>query len=550
MILLSQKSKGKKKQEQETGRGILKCVLDYVICIYILIMLVIFPFYYQKGYSHIGTDKSVFFRTVGWNTGKLMAVLLLLYLISLIIKAGRQIKEKKIKAGTVVITGLQKLWKRMTWTDLFAGIYGLSLVLSYFFSDYKENALLGAPRWYMGLVPQLILLAVYFWISWFWKPRKWMFQVVFPASFLVFALGILNRFSIYPIQMESANSQFISTIGNINWYCGYSVSVVFAGIVLYWLYPKEQNWEKNCLMLYSGLGFASLVVQGSDSGILTLVVIMIVLFCFSAKDRDRMEMFWKEMILLWGGCTVMAGIRLLFPYRMNYPGTTVDLFTLSPIPLVMLFVSVLFLILIEQDAKKRKYREGLFKLLARIVMSGGFTALGIYVVLLVANRISPGSIGRLSQLPLFIWNESWGSLRGATWSAGVKCFLDQNLLHKLVGIGPDCMAEFLYSGADQALMDAVWDSFLNIRLTNAHNEWITILVNMGILGLIGFVGMIVGSIVLFIRKRDKSPIICACGFCLLAYTINNMFSFQQSMNVGTMFVLFGMGMAFFREEKG
>ena len=36
---------------------------------------------------------------------------------------------------------------------------------------------------------------------------------------------------------------------------------------------------------------------------------------------------------------------------------------------------------------------------------------------------------------------------------------------------------------------------------------------------------------------------------LLAYTVNNIFSFQQSMNVSTMFVIFGMGEAFLWEVR-
>ena len=34
--------------------------------------------------------------------------------------------------------------------------------------------------------------------------------------------------------------------------------------------------------------------------------------------------------------------------------------------------------------------------------------------------------------------------------------------------------------------------------------------------------------------------VLAAGFCMLAYTVNNMFSFQQTMNVTTMFMILGM----------
>lgn len=111
------------------------------------------------------------------------------------------------------------------------------------------------------------------------------------------------------------------------------------------------------------------------------------------------------------------------------------------------------------------------------------------------------------------------------------------------------MPEFLYSGENAVLLADVKEKFGTARLTNAHNEWLTILVNTGVLGLIGFGGMMVSGMRDFMKKGRENPIVCACGFCLLAYTVNNIFSFQQSMSVGTIFVIFGIGEAFLRKGE-
>ena len=110
------------------------------------------------------------------------------------------------------------------------------------------------------------------------------------------------------------------------------------------------------------------------------------------------------------------------------------------------------------------------------------------------------------------------------------------------------MAEYLYSGEDADLIADVNEKFGTARLTNAHNEWLTVLVNIGALGLIGFGGMIVCGIRELLKKGRENPVACACGFCLLAYTVNNIFSFQQSMSVGTIFVIFGIGEAFLQND--
>ena len=76
-----------------------------------------------------------------------------------------------------------------------------------------------------------------------------------------------------------------------------------------------------------------------------------------------------------------------------------------------------------------------------------------------------------------------------------------------------------------------------------------LLARMGILGLAGFAGLIVSAVVTFLRKRSLNLIACACGLSVLAYTVNNIFSFEQIMNVTTMFLLLGMGRAFLRKQE-
>ena len=83
--------------------------------------------------------------------------------------------------------------------------------------------------------------------------------------------------------------------------------------------------------------------------------------------------------------------------------------------------------------------------------------------------------------------------------------------------------------------------FYGNRLTNAHNEWLTILVDIGVLGLVSYAGMMISVIRNFLHAGKKSMLVGACGICVLAYTVNNMFSFQQVMNISTVFVIMGIG---------
>lgn len=533
-----------KKSHQETVLEninlTLRVVVEYMISIYILLILTVLPFYNTEGYTHMGTDKATFFDKVSAYAGKAMLLPLAVYIVTGVILLVKNRGNRKI-------AGMIKQEFRLT--DGFALLYGVALFLAYLSSDYKEEALWGTQGWYMGFIPQLTLLAIYFLVSRLWEPKKWLFYTMLPVSAAVFFMGVVNKFDFYPFGIESAGEAYISTIGNINWYCGYSVATVFIGTTLLWWEKGLKNWQKALLMAYTMLGLVSLILQGSDSGLVALAVMVLVMFWISVKDADRMLMFWQEMVLLFAGCLVVYLLQLVPSVNAVYLANTTRIMTYGAFPVVMTLVSAAMLLLVLHMRKTGKYSVKLFRTLAICGVAGSIAAVIAVLVMAAVNTLHPGSLGRLSDNPLFTFNARWGSNRLSTWEFGLRCFAEQNLWHKLVGAGPDCMWAFIAGGASQGLLQEVEALFGNARLTNAHNEWITVLVNTGILGCAGYVGMVVCGIRDFMRAKERSALLLACGMTLLAYTVNNIFSFQQSMNVSTMFVIFGMGEAFLREMQ-
>lgn len=566
---LSEKQK-KTESLWTTGKRFTGYLLDGLISVYMLLVIVVMPFYYTAGYVRIGTDKAMFFRKISVNGAKLVLPVLLAYLLMI---AGEKGYLGKLWEY------FRKKWLQFSLTDKFALMYGVSLILSYLCSDYKERAIWGAKGWYMGFLPQITLLAIYFLISRFWKPKQWVFLLFLPVSAVVFLLGILNRFGIHPLEMQNANSMYISTIGNINWYCGYLVSVFFAGYYLLWQSENGRVQKvvlrlDSLLVLYVGIGFTSLVTQGSQSGLLALAVVLLVMFCLSVKDGRRMQMFWQLALILSLSCSFILGVRVLFPGRMTYIDAIVDILTYSPFPVIAVIVSLAFLAATICYNRKGRYSKSplnkLYGKIAEITIVGTVSATLLLTAMIAVNTMLPGSFGKLSEIPVFTFNADWGSNRGATWMAGWKCFTEQNILHKLVGVGPDCMSAYLYTDGSKGLVQMVSAKFGANTLTNAHGEWLTVLVNVGVFGCVCFVGMMVSAILRFLkcgmgaessyvndgakttgqtgRSLRTEVIVGACGLCLLAYTANNWFSFQQSMSAATIFVVLGIGEAYARKH--
>ena len=524
-------------------RGRACSAMDFVLCVYLVLMTGVMPFHFQDGYAHIATDKMIFCRQV--NTC-LAAAMALAGAVSLVCTLALCRDHAKGKEG---LPGRER--KKPEAADGFFLLYGAALVLSYLLSDYREDALWGAGNgWFTGFLPQLLLTAVYFAVSRLWKPRRWIFYLLLPASAGVFLLGYLNRFGIYPIKMNMSSPGFISTIGNINWYCGYAVTVFFAGAAAFWR-GVEKGWQKVLLTGYVLLGFATLVTQGSASGIFTLAVMLLILFCLSSGDGRKMERFWLLSLLLSVACLFTKVLRDMAPGRITFEDGTLRLLTTGWLPLIMTSLSLAFLLLVHWLNGKDLYKGSRMKIVAGgivILVSGLLLA---YISLLAVNTLRGGSIGWLSGREAFIFSDTWGSNRGVTWKAGIRCFREQDFLHKLTGVGPDAMGAYIYRDGSAGLVEmlnAVFGEYM--RLTNAHNEWLSVLVNTGLLGLAGFAGGMTTAICAFVKRRETDRIVCACGFSLLAYTVNNIFSFQQTVNLTTMMLVLSMGMAFVRRDKG
>lgn len=517
---------------REKLRLFLQTVADYGGCIYILLIAAVLPFYFTEGYGRIGTDKALFFRTVSRSMGEL----LLPVTVVLLVLALRERGSTAVRGGFSV-------------TDGFMALYAGGVTASYFLSDYREQALLGAQGWFMGLFTQLTYVAVYFYISRLWKPRRWMLFLFFPVSFGVILLGYLDRFGLHVLNMAYRSESFISTIGNINWYCGYTVIVCFLGIVLFWRQPPEGGWQRLTAAAYVTLSFGTLLTQGSESGTLTLVAVLTVLFCLSVRDGKRMQSFWQLLLQLSAACLISTLLRRGLGIRFD--GIDSKALTVSTSLWAACFltgVSAAMLWRVTRSVRAGKYRERLFCALGIgwVIFCGG--GLLLYLLLLILNTRFPGSIGVLSENPVFCFSNSWGSFRGATWRAALCCFGEQDFLHQLFGVGPDAMSAYLYRDAGESLRLLLRECFGEALLTNAHCEWLTVLVDVGVIGLSGFAGTMISAIARFVRAGRRDPWLCAIGLSLLAYTVNNLFSFQQTLNGATVFVLLGMGTAFLRAE--
>ena len=505
---------------RDAGQGILLA--------YFTVMGVVFPLYYTNGYRNIGNDKFLLFRNMTLAT---LGILAAVWMISYIVEKGW---KNALLAGRVL--------SRLSVTDRFAYGYFLAVLLSYLCTPYREDAIWGAEGWYMGLMTQLLFLLLYYIFSrgFSWSERYLAIWCVGAA--VVFLLGILNRYSVYPLAMEGQMTTFISTLGNINWYSGYVSVMCPMGVLLFW------NSEKTRDKILSGgfcvLAFLTTVTQGSSSGILALLVLFYLLFLMAFASNARARTFLVLCILFGAGCQLGRLMRYLPGLTCNYESAVGELLTDTGLTLGVALLAAGFYTALCTAEKKKAFRIETYRPFGRGLAGIALGIVALYLIVTGINTLCPGGLPLIGDNRLFILSEEWGNARGATWRAGAEAYASMDLLHKLVGIGPDCFAQYCYDTPEIA--ERLWEDFESERLTNAHNEWLTILVTTGLGGMVCYGGIFVSAFVRLLRKARKETVLCAV--CICVYTVHNMVSFQQVLSTPYAFMLLGMGEAVLRGE--
>lgn len=572
----------KKKQVKKKQRSlaadiqtVLLWVLRGISFFYLIMMGVVLPFYYhpETSYMTIGSGKAEFYNKWAFGTAKAAGVFLLLYLLTasvrqfLLWKKDSSRKTGETSLWMAMKTGCQNFWQSLTGTELFAVCYIAALCISYLLTDYPEFAKMGADGWNMGFWPQILFLFFFLLLERTLTTgmAKAGIGMMLSASTVVFLLGLLNRYGVNPLHMESSGPGFISTIGNINWYCGYW-SVLFpvcCGIF---------QFREKVLPVFSGIavviGFATGVSQGSDSGLLVLAAMTLILGCFAGKEKEGLRHFIELLLLFCVSLTGLFALQHLFPERNKYQTAGYLFLTGKPWGLIfgVLLLCLYFLLFIRKNNCANGWTKTVKnhcdnKLMGtadrgivwtyrawQILTGLSAATLVLYIGLLTFNTTHPGVIPALDGNALFTFNTSWGSSRGATWSIGIHTFLAQNFGHRLFGVGPDSMAAYLYQSDNSTLLAEVRATFGDKRLTNAHGEWITVLVNTGLMGLLSFAAMIISAVATLFSRKQKT-LAKACGLAVLCYILHNIFSFEQMMNISQMYLVMGIGMAVAEKEE-
>ena len=538
---------------------------EWAVGAYLLLMLGVFPLYFQDGFFALGDAKYDFFRTV---TSLLLAVLAAELTLIGILKICCSDRKAKDWLQSVFARGeIKKRLKRLSVTDMGMLAYLCFALFSWLLSENRAEAWIGAPNWYMGLLSQLLLVGIYFAVSRFCPRGEWPLWVMAGSGGLVFLVAYLHRFSIDPFGLRDGNFDlgYLGPIGNANFHSGYVcilLSVMMGVYVTLWREQTKGAWLRRSLIApVIFLGFCTAVTQNSDSIYVGLGITFLFLLWFALEDG----FMWKRYVELWllavSAAKVTGILQNAFPEKVPLLNSLSFAVTKGRGGWLVLAVTVLIYggtcLARRKDVKNVRnlsaaavryhgsffsgavvwFRRIFFALFAAGAVSMlvlmGLSVMGIF------PRTGSGWQERLSEL---IWR--WDNGRRTIWTLCAGVFATYPLFRKLFGCGPDLLGYYLetYHG------EQVWAVWGEAILRNAHNEWLNGIMNYGLLGGGAYLFLFAASCIRCIKNRNRQPALLAAAVTVLAYMAHDFFCFQQTVCAPLIFIVIGVAEHLTREN--
>lgn len=521
----------KKKPKENTGKLITNSFLEYLCAFWAVVLAIAVPMYMKDGYYQIGTAKFEAYACVVVFGMPILLLLVLLYCIF-------SIKEKGMS-----VQGAKDLWEGMSVTDRFVLFYIVSVLVSFCACGHWTEAFWGYTGWFMGLFSQLSFVLIYFICSRFLKDSSLVLSVLCVVSAYVFVLGVLHRLLIDPIGVYETISdyykmQFLSTLGQTSWYSSFLTTVLPLGMFAFWYFKHY------ALRILSGLlvlaSFMTMVTQNTDSAYFGFAAATLVLFHASVKDARRMRRFFEVMLLFTLAPKCMQLLLKVYPNEfMIWDVISQMLIFDKRIWILSALIAVLIAVFAVLD-KKEKYSPKVMRIVRNVIygLVIGFLCFWVAVLIWSAKRELPLPIQALAEkVPYLYWHDEWGNGRGFTWSITAQMLGEMNLKNRLFGVGPDCYAIYAHGNYNEQ-MKAGWGDMI---LTNAHNEWLNMFMNGGLLGGITYLGIFLSALVRFVKQSENRPVLLGLAACIAAYMAHNVFCYQQVLCTPFVFLFLAIG---------
>lgn len=487
---------------------------------YSLVMLFVFPLFLSKDYTSVTKGKYGFFLV---STIALAVLLILSYVVT-IGEAKRRTEKPDFSISKIL---------------LFA--YGAVNIISVIFSDFKnvenssgKSALLFGMGRYNGLITLVLLLAVCIIVSYIGGFKKWLPAASSAAMLIISIIGIIqlsgiNFAGLYPkSQHKGYYHEFVATIGNIDFlaslFCIMIPLAVAAAVFL------EFHTAVRTAMLFSaGAGLYLLLATDVSSGVVGMAAFMLVFIPVMLLKKE-----WASK----GLCAVgFLGLGVFFKLSVSYryveaEQKTYTEFSVSALCIAVLAAAILLIAAgFLTDGKIGKYNGKIIAVSAVLLEIGVIAAAVIYLAFFY--NVEAGS-GLMAEIAAFLQGKLTlhsGSRRVAIW----KYSFEMGMEHPLLGHGTGVFKQAfsISKGADYAQVS-------NRALDMAHNDYLQIFCESGLIGLAAYLGYLATTFFRAVKAAVKNTNVLVLMIAAMCYLVQIFFSFNIVIVVPVFWVIMGL----------
>lgn len=537
---------GKRGENLITAAASARQLTEYLLAVVAAAVCVVVPLYAKDGYHQIGNAKFEAYRRImtgGFGVLLIAGAAYGLCRIAIWLLSGDRRPMGKL---------------RFSLTDQFVLAYLVLTGLSVVSGGFYEDALWGAPGWNMGLFSQISFVLLYLFLSRFGRYYKGVLVVLCAVAAVVFAIGILHRLMIDPIGFyygltNEQKAQFLSTLGQATWYASFLAVTLPVGIGVF-LYAENIKWRA-AGGVYMMLGFCTLVTQNSDSAYFALAGAMLLFFMISCERPAALCRFTAALTLFFSAGKLMYWLTGIQPNPDLEPDFVTELMWTSGFTWGLLVLSagltvIFYIASTKPSGGKRLFRgavsgsgqySGTVIRRLRWGIMGAVTGLIVLIVLVIClqarGMLPAGLSDRVSTISYLNWNREWGNGRGRIWSFTCRMLSEESMGHRIFGVGPDCFNSYA-KAYHRDEVKLLWGEKL---LTNAHNEWFTMLINGGLVGAAAYMGIYVTAVGRFLRGRRRNYLLTGIAAACVSYMCYNFFCYQQVLCTPFIFLLMGVG---------
>ena len=499
-------------------------LLSSVINIYILLVGAGLPLVVRDRYFDILIIKYYYYCVCTI----LLAVFVIIYAV--------MVQQKSI-VSYIRRSSIKTIIGRLTISDYAVIAFWVISVISTFSSDYIYESFWGNEGRFTGLFLINWYVLSYFFVSQLWRFKKNYIDVIIGVGVLVCLFGIsdyfkLDIFRFKATMLAEQRPIFTSTIGNINTYTAYVGIIMGISSVLFALSKDIKQIIYYYLIMV--ISFFAIIMGVSDNAYLSLAVLFAILPFFLFNSKRGIQ---KYLIILATFFTVIQcidwinilfnnsvlGIDSAFNMVISFSGLHILVISLWIFTLTWKFIGT------KLPSKDKEYCY-IFKILWIVIIGSAIIGI-LYIIFDINVTGSSAKYGKINDYLMF--NDDWGTHRGYIWRNALEEFSKLSIWKKLFGFGPETFGIFLLNKTAHNQYNEIFD--------NAHNEYIQLLITVGIAGLVSYLIFIFGFVKNCICNKHKNEYILAVTIGVICYSIQAFVNLNLPITAPIFWLLMGIG---------